>query len=311
MNDVEPLQTLFDGTEGFALRLPPPLSAFYGSLRFPSPRRRPYVFGNLAETMDGIVAFEGSEASGGGAITGSDPRDRALMGLLRAVADGVIVGAGTLRSVPHHRWTGEHIFPPLAAAYRQLRTATGKPSAPLNVIVTQRGKLDWSLPVFRSGEVPSLVVTSVEGFHRIRLRDLPSGVRVVRVPGRDRLSATTVVKAVHRLQPSERLLVEGGPHLLAGFLAEAALDELFLTISPQFGGRSAATQRLGLVEGRTFGPRDALWASLRGVKRGGSHLFLRYGLTGRGGTPPSIPDRSAPHSRRRKLSVAGRRWRSV
>jgi len=31
------------------------------------------------------------------------------MGLLRAVADAVIVGAGTLRSEPQHRWTAQYI----------------------------------------------------------------------------------------------------------------------------------------------------------------------------------------------------------
>ena len=36
--------------------------------------------------------------------------DRMVMGVLRAVADIVIVAAGTLRSVPKHLWTAEHAY---------------------------------------------------------------------------------------------------------------------------------------------------------------------------------------------------------
>ena len=52
--------------------------------------------------------------SGGGPISGFNQQDRMVMGLLRAVADAVIVGAGTLRSAPQHLWTAEYIYPPLA-----------------------------------------------------------------------------------------------------------------------------------------------------------------------------------------------------
>ena len=70
--------------------------------------------------------------------------------------------------------------------------------------------------------------------------------------------------------------MEGGPHLLGDFFAEGLLDELFLTLSPQVAGRNGTAARPGFVAGRIFAPDRPLWATLVGVKRGESHLFLRY-----------------------------------
>ena len=72
------------------------------------------------------------------------------------------------------------------------------------------------------------------------------------------------------------ILVEGGPRLIGGFFAEQRLDELFLTLAPQIAGRDDSVERPGLVAGKTFAPEDPLWGRLVGIKRGGSHLFLRY-----------------------------------
>jgi hypothetical protein len=60
------------------------------------------------------------------------------MGLLRAAADAVIVGAGTLRASPQILWIAEQTYRPLADVYRSFRAALGKPQPPLNVIVTAR-----------------------------------------------------------------------------------------------------------------------------------------------------------------------------
>jgi riboflavin biosynthesis pyrimidine reductase len=51
-----------------------------------------------------------------------------------------------------------------------------------------------------------------------------------------------------------RLLHEGGPTLFGQFLAVEAVDELFLTLSPQIAGRKGDTIRPGLVEGIEFMP---------------------------------------------------------
>src|SRR5512143_2445352 len=166
MTLLTPLETLLDGIRGDDFPLPPELTALYGPLRFPAHDGRPYVIGNFVTTLDGVASLSAPGLSGGGPISGSNPHDRMVMGLLRSVADAVIVGAGTLRSVPNHLWTAEYIYPSLSGLYRKVRIASGKEASPLNVIVTARGDIDLSLPVFRSGAVKVLVVTNPQGARR-------------------------------------------------------------------------------------------------------------------------------------------------
>jgi hypothetical protein len=48
-------------------------------------------------------------------------------------------------------------------------------------------------------------------------------------------------------------------------------------VAPQVAGRDAAHPRPSLVEGAIFLPAQPLRSRLVSVRRGGSHLFLRYG----------------------------------
>jgi riboflavin biosynthesis pyrimidine reductase len=199
------------------------------------------------------------------------------MGLLRAVADAVIVGAGTLRAVsPHHRWTAEYINPELSDVYRQLRMSLGKLGPPLNVVVTARGEIDLDLSLFQSGDVPVLIVTTVQGEEHLRAHSTSPAVQIAGMQGAGSLSAQAIVQALCAVRQCTIILVEGGPQLLGDFLAEGLLDELFLTLAPQIAGRDTATSRPGLVTGKLFAPEHPLWGTLVSVKRGGSHLFLRY-----------------------------------
>ena len=58
-------------------------------------------------------------------ISGKDPADRFLMGLLRACADAVVLGAGTLRATPGHLWTPAHVYPALADRVHRLAQRAG------------------------------------------------------------------------------------------------------------------------------------------------------------------------------------------
>ena len=278
MNTLTPLESLFEMEHGSALPLPPDLATLYGRLAFPPHPGRAHVVGNFVTTLDGVVALNepGHAGAGGGNISGWSRHDRAVMGLLRAVADAVIVGAGTLRSVPRHLWTARYIYPPLADVYQQLRTNLGKATPPLNVIVTAHGEVSLDLPVFQSGEVPVLLVTTAQGAERIRAQHLPPGVEVSAVPSAGSLSARAILQEVNRVRQCEVILVEGGPQLMGDFFAERLLDELFLTLAPQIAGRDGQVERPGLVTGKRFAPEHPLWGTLVSVKRGGSHLFLRY-----------------------------------
>src|SRR5262249_51100556 len=255
----------------------PELATAYGTLRYAAQSGRPHVIANFVTTLDGVVALDDKGNAGGGAISGNNANDRAVMGLLRATADAVVVGAGTLRSVPMRRWPADYIYPPLRDAYHALRDALGKKEPPLNVIVTARGDLDLRLPVFSSGEVPALIVTTAAAADRLSAQGLPSGVRVAAASDAERVSATAVLTAVlQNAHPCDVLLLEGGPRLMADFFAERRLDELFLTLAPQVAGRDSQTNRLALVEGAAFAPGHPIWGALTSVKRAEDHLFLRY-----------------------------------
>jgi riboflavin biosynthesis pyrimidine reductase len=278
MSVLDPLETLYDLQQGAHLPLPPALASLYGQLQFPTHSGRPHVIANFVTSLDGVVALNDSDQSGGGEISGANQHDQMVMGLLRAVADVIVVGAGTLRSARQHLWTAEHIYPALAGEYQQLRSRLGKSGPPLNVIVTASGAIDLALPVFQSGEVAVLIVTTQEGAQRIREHALPRLVQVEAVQQAGSISARLVLKAASAVRQSEVILVEGGPQLMGDFFAERCLDELFLTLAPQVAGRDSSSKRPGLVAGKRFAPEHPIWGTLVGVKRGASHLFLRYGF---------------------------------
>src|SRR5687767_7768396 len=144
---LTPLQDLHDETTGPELPLPPALAAFCSPLRLEAPGDRPYLFANFVSTLDGVVAL-GEPGTGGDEISGDSREDHALMGLLRAAADLIIVGAGTLRAFPRHVWTPEAIHAPLAGDYQRVREALGHPAPALTVLVSAGGDLDPTLPVF-------------------------------------------------------------------------------------------------------------------------------------------------------------------
>ncbi|MGH2594153.1 MAG: dihydrofolate reductase family protein, partial [Anaerolineae bacterium] len=112
--------------------------------------------------------------------------------------------------------------------------------------------------------------------------DLPQSVQVMEVNGDDSLSARSILDAVSRARQSNLILTEGGPQLIGNFFAEKRLDELFLTLAPQIAGRDDSVERPGLVAGKSFAPEQPLWGTLVGVKRAGSHLFLRYAFESAG-----------------------------
>ena len=87
------LELLFDAAKWDALSVPLSLSESYaGSLRLP----QKCLFANFVASLDGIVALPGDTESGQ-IISGRNPADRFVMGLLRAAADAVLLGAGTFR----------------------------------------------------------------------------------------------------------------------------------------------------------------------------------------------------------------------
>jgi riboflavin biosynthesis pyrimidine reductase len=273
IDSLTPLEVLADEQPGTQLHLPATLDSLYGPLAFPV--RRPYVISNFVSTIDGVTSLAVPRQSAGGPISGFNEHDRVVMGLLRAVSSAVVVGAGTLRSVPKHVWTPEYVSPALEGEFRALRERLALSASPLNVIVSAGGRIDFGLRVFAGGEVDVLVLTTEDGAARINQSSLPGRVRVQVCPGQDTILAADVLEAAVAAADGGIILVEGGPRLMGDFFAERLLDELFLTVAPQIAGRGE-TERPGLVTGRTFAPEDPLWGTLVSVRRAGGHLFLRY-----------------------------------
>jgi riboflavin biosynthesis pyrimidine reductase len=266
---------------GPALQLPPALSSFYGSLYMRQPRTGLHVFSNFVSTLDGIVSLGVRGHRGGGDISGFSLQDRTVMGLLRAVADVVIVGAGVLAADPQHVWSAEGICPEFKTSYRQLRQRLGKQGPPLNVIVSASGHVDLKLPVFSGRQVPSVIMTTRAGAQQLGKQKAPSSVRVQILPSRaGAISARAILKALTGLKTGRRVLLEGGPQLLGDFYSQGCVDEQFLTLAPQIAGREHDDQRLNLVMGRTFAPRHPLWGELIDVRSGSALLFLRYSFGG-------------------------------
>lgn len=272
-----PLRTLLETKRGKVLPMPSNLARLYGCLRMQPPCSHPHVFSNFVTTLDGVVSLNARGHAGGADISGFSAQDRMVMGLLRAIADAVIVGSGTLNATRRSVWTAGAVFPALADDYRRLSEAMGKREVPLNVIVSGSGRIDLRLPVFASGVVPALIITTTAGAKRLRKQTAPGSVEI-RALRRDAgaIPARAILDEVCRASSGKLILVEGGPRLLGDFYAERLVDEQFLTLAPQIAGRDAGDGRLSLVMGKTFAPRNAVWETLVDVRRGGSHLFLRY-----------------------------------
>jgi len=274
---IAPLRTLHASRLGTPLPLPPNLERLFGQLRFERSHSRPLVFSNMVTTLDGITSLQVKGHDAGGDISGFNAQDRMVMGLLRAIADVVIVGSGSLESDPSRMWTPDSICPELANDYRKLRATLYPGTTTLHVVASSSGRLDLSSPVFNSSHAPLLILTTQAGARRLRARDIPIGieVRVVR-RGSEGLAADKMLETVCDAVSPTRILVEGGPRLLGSFYAARLLAEQFLTLSPQVAGRRTGDKRISLTMGRQFAPKDPLWGALKDVRMGKSHLFLRY-----------------------------------
>jgi len=271
---VRTLEVLYEAARLPESELTPRLRRLYGGgLGF----RGSLVYANFVESLDGVVAFPDPAVSSGPTISGRSLEDRFVMGLLRAFADCVLIGAGTMRADRGHLWTPAHILPALAADYARLRRRLGKPADPPLVVLTASGDLDPAERAVRKGV---LVLTTEAGASRLQGR-LPAGSQAVALGTHEvdaRRAITYLRRRGHRL-----VLCEGGPHVIGQLLRARRLDGLFLTLSPLLAGRDRE-RRPGLVEGLELLPEVALAGRLLSLRRADSHLFLRYTIPRRGGT---------------------------
>lgn len=203
---------------------------------------RPYTFFNFVTTLDGRAALDGSTRPLGG------PADLEMLLSLRAVADAVLIGTGTVRVEGYAR---------LVAPDRR------KPSPPA-VLISRRFDIPWEAGLFAAADQPVLVYTTLDAGPA---PDVAAPVEVVRLQE----CTPAAVMADLRARGVRALLSEGGPTLYRGFLAAGLVDELFLTIAPLLTGDEEQTS---LVSGGRL--PEVTRMNLRWVLRCEHELFVRY-----------------------------------
>ncbi|MGP7961042.1 dihydrofolate reductase family protein [Sanguibacter sp. A247] len=178
-----------------------------------------WVRANMISTIDG-AAWGHDHLSG--SING--PADLRVFEVLRALADVVLVGAGTVRA--------EGYGPvEVAERVRGLRRTAGRDDTLWLAIVTRSGEVPAAL-----ASDPSVVVaTGVLG--AARLEGLIDPERLL-VCGTDDIDLRDVLGSLAE-RGLGRVLTEGGPHLLAALLAADLVDDLCVTTSPHAVGPGA------------------------------------------------------------------------
>jgi riboflavin-specific deaminase-like protein len=215
-----------------------------------APQGRPFVFVNMVASVDGRAQVNGRAAELG------EDADLEMLLELRALADAVLIGPGTLRAEGYGRLVGSE-------DRRAHRESLGLAPDPPAVILSRSFDLPWDAGLFADVAQPVLVYTSSE----LDPPETAAPVEVVRTADPAEMLADLRSRGV------AALLSEGGPTLNSAMLEAGVVDELFVTIAPVITGDPAA---LRIVEGE--GLSRMLRARPVWVLRAQGELFLRYAV---------------------------------
>jgi 2,5-diamino-6-(ribosylamino)-4(3H)-pyrimidinone 5'-phosphate reductase len=219
------------------------------------------VYINMAMTADGKITSAGREYP-----RFTSDLDRRTMDRLRAEADAVVVGAGTLRADD----------PPLHvrdAEMRAYRDSLGKSGPPLRVVVTASGSIERSRRFFDDEEGGDRIVATVESLDAARLAELRARAEVWQL-GREKVDLALLLDRLGD-RGVRRVLLEGGGELNWRFVHDGLVDELYLTIAPALlGGREAPT----LLEGCGFSMKEQRRLRLLELRGEGDEIYCRYEL---------------------------------
>jgi riboflavin biosynthesis pyrimidine reductase len=199
------------------------------------PPDRAFIRLNMIASADGGTVVAG--VSGG--LGNRD--DHAVFGALRAHADGVLVGLGTVVAEQYH-----------APANPDLRI----------YVVADVPDVSGDLELFRSGQA-TLVLPEDAG-------PAPDGVPELRAGTNGQVDCAAVAAAL----PGSVLIAEGGPTLAGVLAANGLIDEFFVTIAPRVIGGSSARVAHGPDAARM------LWELAHGFVDDEGFLFLRYAQSG-------------------------------
>lgn len=223
---------------------------------------RPHTTVVLAMSADGKIADVTRSAA-----RISSPADQAHLEQQIALADGVLLGAGTLRAYG----TTLGISNPQLL---QIREQGGAPPQPVQIVCSGSANLDPRLRFFRQ-QVPRWLLTTAAGaqhwqgeqssggsFERILVAETSTG----------EIDWNNAFQQFTQLGLG-RLAILGGGELVASLLAADVIDELWLTICPLIlGGRAAPTP----VEGEGFSLQMVPRLELVSVQTIEQEVFVHY-----------------------------------
>ena len=185
---------------------------------------RPYTLLSCAVSIDGYL----DDASPDRLIL-SGPEDLDEVDALRAAADAILVGAGTVRADNPRLLVRD---PARIAA----REAAGQPPHPLRVTMTATGDLNPAASFFAGPGAPLVYVASQAAAAAAgKFKD-----RAVVIDAGPDLSLSTVLQDLYLERSVATVLIEGGARILRDVLAGGLADELRLAIAPFFVADPAA-----------------------------------------------------------------------
>jgi riboflavin biosynthesis pyrimidine reductase len=215
---------------------------------------RPWLALDMVTSIDGAVTVAGR--SGGL----SSPGDKAVFFALRAIADVVLVGAGTARA--------ENYGPPRVSPIDQEhRRSRGQDAFPRIAVVSGRLGLDPDARLFRDSPSRPIVLTLANA--DVSRREALEAVAEVIVAGETAFDPAEALRALGE-RGSQVVIGEGGPTLNGSLLSAGVVDEVCFSLAPLLTSGDSAR----LAHGLPLDPPTEL--SLERVIEDNGYLFLRY-----------------------------------
>ena len=188
----------------------------------PQPTDGVWVRANMVTTLDG-----GAWGATGRSASINSSADFRAFCAMRAMADVVLVGAGTVRA---EGYTPLQAPAELAAA----RAAAGLSPTLVTAVVTRSGDLPAAF--LDCAEATSTLVLTTSAGAQVLHERVPSDRLIVTGDGGVDLTAALAELAGRGLR---RVLCEGGPTLLGDLVAASLVDEMCVTTSPLLVGGPA------------------------------------------------------------------------